>query len=78
MRDARKFKLLSAAAALLCMLSVAYNMASEYILPDIEDYIKRRLYYEQVISKKGLSLHEAEYWRPVRGLEEGEDNKQGR
>jgi hypothetical protein len=65
MRDERKFKLVAVMAALLCVLGVAYNIASEYLLPDIENYIKRRLYYEQVISKKGLSMHRAEYWREV-------------
>ncbi len=44
-------------------MAIAYNISGEYILPDIESYIKRRVYYERVISKKGLSLRRADYWR---------------
>jgi hypothetical protein len=62
MKDERKFRVAVVIAAVLCVLTVAYNVASEYFIPDIEAYVKRRLYYEQVISKKGLSLHRAEYW----------------
>jgi len=63
MTDARKFRLAVVLGVFLCALAVAYNIAGEYLLPDIEAYIERRLYYERVISKKGLSLHPAEYWK---------------
>jgi hypothetical protein len=63
MKDARKFRLVLFFAASLCVLSIVYNVVSEYVLPDIEGYFKRKLYYESVISKKGLSMHEADYWR---------------
>lgn len=63
MKDERKFRLAIALGAILCVLAIAYNIAGEYILPDIESYIERRVYYERIISKKGLSLHRAEYWR---------------
>jgi|Deesub1362A_J573_1020465.scaffolds.fasta_scaffold00004_283 hypothetical protein len=63
MRDERKFKVFIIFVAVLCVLAIGYNIAEEYFLPDIENYIQRRLYYERVISKKGLSLHEAKYWR---------------
>jgi hypothetical protein len=62
MRDESKFRFAVVLATLLCTLAVAYNVAQEYFIPDLEAYVKRRLYYEQVISKKGLSLHRAEYW----------------
>jgi hypothetical protein len=62
MKDEKKFRVAVVLAAVLCVLTVAYNVASEYFIPDIEAYVKRRLYYEQVISEKGLSLHRAEYW----------------
>jgi hypothetical protein len=62
MRDGRKLSIAVVFAAALCVLTVAYNVAQEYFIPDIEAYVKRRIYYEQVISKKGLSLHKAEYW----------------
>jgi hypothetical protein len=63
MRDDRKFKVTVVLTAALCVLAVAYNIAQEYFIPDLEAYVKRRLYYERVISQKGLSLHRAEYWR---------------
>lgn len=47
----------------VCVLAILYNIASEYIIPDMESYIQRKLYYERVISKKGLGLHKAQYWR---------------
>jgi hypothetical protein len=70
MRDERKFRFAVFSAALLCVLAIAYNIVSEYFLPDIEGYMKRRLYYERVISKKGLSMHRAMYWREADGPEE--------
>ena len=63
MKDERKFRLTVFIASALCALSIAYNVASEYVLPDIEGYFQRKLYYERVISQKGLSLHRADYWR---------------
>lgn len=63
MRDERKFKLLAVFASFLCVLAVAYNVAEELILPDIQNYLQRKIYYESVISKKGLSMHNALYWR---------------
>jgi hypothetical protein len=63
MKDARKFRLVLFFAASLCVLSIVYNVVSEYVLPEMEGYFKRKLYYESVISKKGLSMHEADYWR---------------
>ena len=63
MKDEKKFRLSVIFAAALCVFAIAYNIAEEYVLPDIENYIQRRLYYEKVISRKGLSMHEAKYWR---------------
>jgi hypothetical protein len=63
MRDERKFRLLVGVSFIICILVFAYNISSEYFLQDMEGYLKRRIYYERVISKKGLSLHEAMYWK---------------
>jgi hypothetical protein len=62
MRDESKFRFAVVLASVLCTLTIAYNIAQEYFIPDLEAYIQRRLYYERVISKKGLSMHEADYW----------------
>lgn len=69
MREERKLGSLVALAALFCVLGIAYNVASEYFLTDIQEYFKRKVYYETVISKKGLSMHRAMYWRTVDGNE---------
>lgn len=63
MKDERKFRLFILLTALLCVLSITYAISEEYIMPEIEGYLKRRVYYEKVISKKGLSLHKALYWK---------------
>jgi hypothetical protein len=67
MREEKKFKLTVILVSALCVLGIAYNVVSEYLLPDIEGYVKRRFHFERVISKKGLSMHEAEYWREAPG-----------
>jgi len=63
MPDARKFHILMYAAATLTLLILAYNVSQDLFMPGIEGYIKRRLYFEQVISKKGLDLHKGMHWK---------------
>jgi hypothetical protein len=63
LEDKGKFRLVLYAVFTLCVLSIAYNISTEYLLPDIEGFFQRKLYYEKVISGKGLSMHEADYWR---------------
>jgi len=65
-RDEKKFKTAVLFAFALCLLVIAYNVAGEYFIPEIEGYLRRRIYYERVISKKGLSMHNALYWREKR------------
>lgn len=62
MRDEKKIRFFVFLGAFLSVLIMAYNISEEYFIPEIEGYIKRRIYYEKVISKKGLSLHNAMYW----------------
>ncbi len=55
-------------AAILVSLSLIvmifmYNIFGNYIESRYVSYFKRRLYYERIISKKGLSLHRARYWK---------------
>ncbi|MDO9028202.1 MAG: hypothetical protein Q7U68_05005 [Candidatus Roizmanbacteria bacterium] len=63
MADKNKFKTLIFLTTLLIVCILSYNILQEYVTPDIEGYITRRVYYEKVISKKGLSLHKGMYWR---------------
>ena len=63
MTDDRKFRVFSSLAAILIVLIISYNLSQEYLMTELGGYLKRRIYYETVIKKKGLSLHRAEYWR---------------
>lgn len=63
MTDKKKFKILAILATLLTVFILSYNVISEYFMPEIEGYLERRIYYEKVISKKGLSLHKGMYWK---------------
>lgn len=63
MKDEGKFKLLTYFSAILIALTLSYNILQEHLMPGIEGYLERKVYYENVISKKGLSLHKGMYWR---------------
>ncbi|MBI4709552.1 MAG: hypothetical protein HY806_06105 [Nitrospirae bacterium] len=63
MTDIKKFKILIIATATLIALTLSYNILQEHLMPGIEGYLERKVYYENVISKKGLSLHKGMYWR---------------
>ncbi|MGD0884157.1 MAG: hypothetical protein ABSA46_04640 [Thermodesulfovibrionales bacterium] len=63
MTDTNKFKLLIFLTTALTVLIISFNLLQDYLMPEIEGYLERRIYYERVISKKGLSLHRGEYWK---------------
>ncbi len=63
--DSKKLKLLVWITGVLCALTMAVNIAGEYFLPDMKGYIDRRVYFERSISEKGLSMHNAVYWKKV-------------
>lgn len=63
MTDEKKSRILLPSAALLTVAAISYNILHEYVMPDIEGYWQRRLYYERVISKKGLTLRKGMYWK---------------
>lgn len=63
MKDEKKFRLFIGVSVLLIMISLLFNIFGERFSKDIGSYLERRFYYERVISKKGLSLHRALYWR---------------
>ncbi len=62
-KDKQKFKVLLSASAGLVIAILAFSVLRETVIPDIENYLKRRVYYESTISKKGLSLHQGSYWK---------------
>ena len=63
MKDNKRFKRAIWASALLVGLAVLFNSAFDGVLPEMVSYAKRRIYYERVISKKGLDLHKGRYWK---------------
>ncbi len=63
MTDSKKFRILVILITLLSVFILLYNILQDSLFQDIEGYIERRMYYERVISKKGLSLHKGMYWR---------------
>ena len=63
LNDIRKFRLLAILTTTLIVLILSYNILQEYFMPEIEGYLERRIYYEKVISKKGLSMHKGMYWK---------------
>jgi hypothetical protein len=66
MNDTKKFRALIAVATSLIVLVLAYTIAQEYIMPDVEGYLQRKSYYEKTISQKGLDLHKGLYWKEKR------------
>jgi hypothetical protein len=65
MKDEKKFRILSVLSIVLIICILSYNVLQEYFMTEIGGHLKRRLYYEKVILKKGLTLHKAEYWRKM-------------
>lgn len=63
MTDEKKFKTVTFCATLLVIIILSYNIFQERFSTGLVSYMKRRAYYENVISKSGLSLHEGKYWR---------------
>jgi len=50
---------------LLVIASLFANTANEYIRERMDRW-EQKAYFETVLSKKGLSLREAKYWKPAR------------
>ncbi len=65
MKDEKKFRILSILSTLIVVAILSYNVLQEYFMTEIGGHLKRRLYFEKVILKKGLTLHKAEYWREM-------------
>lgn len=63
MTDIKKFRILAILTTVLVALILSYNILQESLVTQLEGYIERRLYYERVISKKGLSLQKGMYWK---------------
>jgi hypothetical protein len=63
MSDLKKFYVLIFLSILLVIFIIINNLLEERLSRDLLSYLERRYYYERVISKKGLSLERARYWR---------------
>lgn len=63
MTDQRKFTLLAATGVLLVLLVMTYGSVLESSLSSFMETAKRQRHYEQVLQKKGLTLHEGAFWK---------------
>ena len=63
MTVAKKFRILIVLTTTLVVLILSYNIFQEFFMSEIVAHFQRRIYYESVISKKGLSLHKGMYWK---------------
>ena len=63
MTVARKFRILIVLTTTLVVFMLLYNIFQEYFMTEIGEYLQRRIYYQSVIAKKGLSLHKGMYWK---------------
>ncbi len=66
MSEIKKFYLLVGLSLLIIFSIILNSLLEGLFLRDIGAYVQRRYYYERVISKKGLSLERARYWREER------------
>lgn len=65
MKDENKLRSFTILSAVLIVFILSYNVLQEYFSTELGGYLKRRIYYEKVIIKKGLTLHNAKYWRKL-------------
>lgn len=63
MSDERKFYIAIVLSSVLVVLCIANTIFQEHFANEVFGYVKRRVYYSGSVSKKGLSLHEGQYWR---------------
>jgi len=70
MNDARKAGILVGGATAIIALTLIFNLAGETLVSPLIKRLERKMYFERVISKKGLSLHKARFWEEVK--EDGE------
>lgn len=66
MTERKKFYILLICSLILVVAIIINNIFRESFSMDFGAYLERRFYYERVVSKKGLSLHRAMYWREER------------
>jgi hypothetical protein len=65
MKDDGKLRVTVILSTLFVASVLSYNILQEYFMTEFGSYLKRRIYYEKVISSKGLTLHDAKYWRKI-------------
>lgn len=70
MTDQRKFNLAMITGVVLVATVLASNTVLEPLLAGLGERMKRRSYYENVISPKALSLHRGVFWKEKRGTKD--------
>jgi hypothetical protein len=67
MTDRRKFNVAMITGVVLVAAVLASNTVLEPLLTGLGERMKRRSHYEDVISRKGLSLHRGVFWKEKPG-----------
>jgi hypothetical protein len=65
MKDDKKFRAFVIVTMILVAVILASNVTQEFFRTEIGGYLKRKLYFEEVISTKGLPMHPADYWKKM-------------
>ena len=65
MKDQGKFRLCIVFSTVLILFILSHNILQEYLKTEVGGYLKRRVYFEKVISKQGLTLHKGKYWKKI-------------
>lgn len=63
MSDEKKFRIAAILSSVLVVLCLANAVFQEHFAHELFGYMKRHIYYSRIVSKRGLSLHEGQYWR---------------
>jgi len=61
--DRKKFTWLAGSMTCIVLLALTVNVLQDTVLAGAGGYVKRRFYYEKVITQKGLDLHKGMYWK---------------
>lgn len=66
MKDDKKFRTFIIIITVLVTVILSYNVTQEFFRTEIGGYLKRKLYFEEVISTKKLPMHPAKYWKEIK------------
>lgn len=66
MNDRSKAGIMTAGGTMIIVLTLMFNLAGDTLVSPFFKRLERKMYFDRVISKKGLSLHRARFWEEVK------------